>query len=111
MNATTTLKNAGYRTNAQGEACSWLEPHVCYQALAADEQERQAAYRELFRYQLDPGLVDEIRAATNGNYVLGTSRFQEEVTKALGRRVVRGRSGRPKKGIDGDTSDLFGAGR
>ena len=28
-----------------------------------DDEARQTAYRELFRYQLDPGMVDEIRAA------------------------------------------------
>jgi hypothetical protein len=28
---------------------------------------RQAEYRELFRYQLDPQMVDEIRVAVNGN--------------------------------------------
>jgi len=65
------------------------------------------AYRELFRYQLDPGLVDEIREATNGNYALGTSRFQEEVARALGREWF-GRSGRPKTQVDTDTGDLFG---
>ena len=100
---------SSYRANAQGEARSWLAPHTCYQALASDERGRQAAYRELFRYQLDPGLVDEIREATNGNYVLGTSRFQKEVARALGRRVVRGRSGRPKTQVDTDTGDLFRA--
>ena len=99
---------SSYRMNAQGEACSWLEPHDCYRALGGHDPERQTAYRELFRYQLDPGLVDEIREATNSNYVLGTSRFQEEVASALGRRVVRGQSGRPKKQVDTDTGDLFG---
>lgn len=99
---------SSYRWNAQGEASGWLEPHQCYQALATDDQGRQAAYREMFRYPLEPGLVDEIRAATNGNYVLGTSRFQEEVAKALGRRVARGRSGRPRKQVETETGDLFG---
>jgi putative transposase len=47
-----------------------------YRAFGADEQGRQAAYRELFRYQFDPGLVNEIRKATNGNFALGSSRFQ-----------------------------------
>jgi len=102
---------SSYRANAQGEACRVLSPHESYRALGADEQGRQTAYRELFRYQIDPGLVDEIREATNGNYVLGSSRFQEQVAKALGRRVVRGRSGRPKKEIDTATDDLFGANR
>ena len=33
------------------------------------------AYRELFRYELDPGVVDAIRKATNGNFALGDPRF------------------------------------
>jgi putative transposase len=86
---------SSYRANARGEACSALRPHDYYRALGTDRDERQAAYRELFRYRLDPGLVDEIREATNGNYVLGSSRFQDQVARALGRRVSRGRSGRP----------------
>ena len=56
---------------------------------------RQAAYRELFRYELEPGLVDEIRRATNGNYALGNEGFATQVTAALGRRAVPGKSGRP----------------
>jgi len=102
---------SSYRANAQGEESEVLAPHESYRALGTDEQVRQTAYRELFRYQLDPGLVDEIRKATNGNYALGSSRFQEEVAKALGRRVVRGRSGRPKKQVDTAMNDLFGADR
>jgi len=100
---------SSYRANAQGEAVSGLEPHDCYLALGKDEEERQAAYRELSRFQLDPGLVEEIRGATNGNYALGSSRFQEQVARALGRRVVRGQSGRPKKEADTATDNLFGA--
>jgi len=100
---------SSYRGNAQGEAGGGLTAHDCYQALGRDEKKRQAAYRELFRYELDPGLVDEIRDATNGNYVLGSPRFQEHVAKALGRRVVRGQSGRPKRQVDTATDDLFRA--
>ena len=51
---------SSYRANARGGACSLLGPNDCYRASGADEEGRQAAYRELFRYQLDPGLVDEI---------------------------------------------------
>jgi putative transposase len=98
---------SSYRANAQGEACSGLRPHDCYLALGTDKGGRQAAYRELFRYRLDPGLVDEIRAATNGNYALGSPRFEEQVARAVGRRVVRRRSGRPKKQAETATDDLF----
>jgi putative transposase len=51
----------------------------------------------LFRYQLDPGVVDEIRQATNGNVVLGNERFGAEVAELLGRRVTKGKAGRPRK--------------
>ncbi|MDH1265029.1 transposase [Pseudomonas sp. GD03944] len=63
---------SSYRINAQGERSVLCCAHPLYQALSRDEGLRAEAYRELFRYQLDPGLVDQIRAATNGNYALGS---------------------------------------
>jgi len=58
--------------------------------LGSDEKARQSAYRELFRHQLDPGMVDQMRAATNGNYAPGSSQFQAQVAAALGWRVTPG---------------------
>ena len=46
---------------------------------------------------MDVAIDDQIRSATNGNYVLGNKRFQEQIAKALGRRVTKGKAGRPKK--------------
>jgi hypothetical protein len=43
---------------------------------------------------LDPALVDEIRLAINGGFVLGYQRFQAEIAGVLGRRVTRGHPGR-----------------
>ncbi|MBU0501035.1 MAG: transposase [Gammaproteobacteria bacterium] len=88
---------SSYRANAQGEADALITPHAVYQALGLDEAARQMSYRELFRYELEPGLVDEIRKATNGNFVLGDARFAEQIAMALGRRVTPGTSGRPRK--------------
>lgn len=87
---------SSYRMNGQGEKSSLIKPHKTYALLGGMPGERQAAYRELFRYQLDPGLIDDIRQATNGNYVLGTERFAAQVERALQRRVTRGKPGRPK---------------
>ena len=56
-----------------------------------------AVYRELFRHELEPGVIDEIRHTINGNYALGSERFKEEIYQALGRRVTPGKSGRPRK--------------
>ncbi|MGV6816856.1 MAG: transposase [Thiotrichales bacterium] len=91
---------SSYRANAQDESDELLSRHYLYQALGIDDSSRKMAYRELFRYQLDPGLVDEIRSATTGNYALGNPRFQEQMEEALGRRVTRGKSGRPRKEME-----------
>lgn len=88
---------SSYRANAQGENDALVKPHPLYEALGLDAVARQAAYRELSRYELEPGLVDEIRRATNGNFTLGNERFATQVSSALGMRVVPGKSGRPLK--------------
>lgn len=98
---------SSYRTNAQGMRSSFLIPQTQYQALGSDSKTRYSAYRELFRYHLDPGLVDEIRLATNGNYALGSSRFKAQVSATLGRRVMPGKFGRPRKREIALTPDLF----
>ena len=97
---------SSYRANAQGENDALIQTHAVYDALGLDATGRQAAYRELFRYELEPGLVDKIRQATNGNYALGSDLFTEQIAAALGRRVTPGRSGRPSK-----VADLESAGR
>lgn len=91
---------SSYRCNAQGEVDPIVWPHPLYCVLGKTPAERQAAYREMFRRQLDPGLVDQIRKATNGNFVLGNERFAEQVAAALARRVTRGKGGRPRKKKD-----------
>jgi len=88
---------SSYRANAQGEPDALVQPHEVYHALGANAEDRQAAYRELFRHELESGLVDEIRRATNGNFALGGERFGEEIAAVLGRRVTPGKSGRPRK--------------
>jgi putative transposase len=87
---------SSYQANAQGEEDALVVPHEVYLGLGQD-MARLAAYRELFRYELESGLVDEIRGAANGNYVLGNNRFADEVAAALGRRVTPGKAGRPRK--------------
>jgi len=88
---------SSYRANAQGESAPLLTPHPLYLALGGDPPAHQLAYRELFRYELDPGLVDSIRQATNGNFALGTHRFAEQIADMLGKRAMRGTPGRPRK--------------
>jgi len=98
---------SSYRANAQGEPDGLIQAHPIYTALGRQARERQEAYRELFRHEIEPGLVDEIRRATNGNYALGNERFANEVAVALGRRAVPGAPGRPRKQIEPSSGDLF----
>jgi len=81
-------------------------PHIVC-ALGIDAANRQTAHREMFRYEFEPGMVDDVRQATNGNFALGTSRFAEQVAVALGRRVVRGKAGRPFKQDEPVSRSLF----
>ncbi len=88
---------SSYTQNAQGEANPLIRPHAVYRELGRDGRSRREAYRELSHHQLDPELVDQIRSATNGGFVLGTERFQKEIAAVVGRRTWRGRPGRPGK--------------
>ena len=51
----------------------------------------------LFNAHREPGLIDEIRTSTNGNYALGNEYFKEEIANMLKRRVSPGKAGRPAK--------------
>lgn len=101
---------SSYRTNAQGETNAVVTPHPIYVDLGCGDASRQSAYRELFRNDLDPERVDEVRSATNANLALGSERFQAEVEAMLQRRVRRGKPGRPKveKVTDTNSSLDFG---
>ena len=101
---------SSYCANAQGEANPLLRPHRLYLALGGAAFARQAAYRELFRYELEPGVVDQIRRASNGNFVLGSERFAAEVAVVLGRRTLPGRPGRPRQEAMPVSGELFDEG-
>ncbi|MGH7006958.1 MAG: hypothetical protein ACREEL_08520 [Stellaceae bacterium] len=42
----------------------------------------------MFRQPLDAAFVDDLRAATNGGWALGSERFKREIAAATGRRVA-----------------------
>jgi len=86
---------SSYRCNAEGKANLLIKSHDEYERLGMTMVERRAAYRELFSAHIDPEQLAEIRAATNGNYVLGNNRFKEEISRMLKRRVTKGKAGRP----------------
>ena len=66
-----------------------------YLALARDSTERQKNYRELFKYQIEGQLLEDIRSATNQGMVLGNERFTAAVESLTGRRMTTLKMGRP----------------
>lgn len=91
---------SSYGYNGGGRESSLLTPHSIYLGLADNIEERLAVYRSQCRIALDNGKLTEIRSATNGNFVLGSSNFQEEIARTLRRRTQRGKPGRLRKRAD-----------
>ena len=56
---------SSYACNATGQPNPLVSPHPLYEALGNDAQQRQTAYRELFRMHMDHGQVHAIRKALN----------------------------------------------
>ncbi len=84
---------SSYRINAEGQASKVITQHQHYRVLGRSEEARREAYWALFKTELDPEVLGNIRAATNGNYALGSRRFEAEVAAMVGRRVTRARQG------------------
>ena len=85
-----------YRANGLGAADSRITPHALYQSLGRSDKERQAAYRALFRAQLDQPAIDDIRLALNQNQPLGNERFYAKIEKMTGARREAKPRGRPR---------------
>jgi len=90
-------KWSSYRSNAEGRDDPLITSHEEYRRLGRTKAARRGAYRALFKAHIDEQELNQIRQATNGNYALGNTRFQEQIEAALGRRAHRGKAGRPPK--------------
>jgi len=86
---------SSYRWHAWGEKNVLISDHPLYEALGATSDERQRAYRELFRYQIPEVDVHEIRTSLQCNFPLGNNRFRQEVETMLGRCIGQAGRGRP----------------
>ena len=86
---------SSYRAHALGEADALAGDHPLYRRLGRSVDERQAAYRALFRAQLDADFLDGLRTATNGGWAFGSERFQRQIAKMAKRRATPLSPGRP----------------
>jgi len=87
---------SSYRNNALGQTGTILTPHPLYLSLGVTDEERQSAYRALFRAQLDDAAVGDIRLALNQNQPLGNERFYQHIEQMTGQRRESKPRGRPR---------------
>jgi putative transposase len=100
---------SSFRANAYGEASPLIAPHPEYQQLGRTRPERQAIYRDLFGTAAGTPLLEQIRRATNGGFVLGDSAYRSSVARTLGRRVAPSAPGRrPRSNAEDDQAELAG---
>ncbi len=88
---------SSYRANAVGVDNLVITPHWLYEALGKEDAERHAAYRDLFKAQLNETTLSQIREATNKAWVLGSDYFKEKIAKQLNRRVDKAPKGGDRK--------------
>ena len=96
---------SSYAANAEGACDGLITPHDEYRRLSPSDSDRTGHYRELINQTLDPRLIKEIRAATNGNFALGEAPFRRHVSLLAGRRAERGLPGRPRS-VEEDENQL-----
>lgn len=80
---------SSYQINAEPRRSTLIAPHQEYLALGDTPEERVAAYRRSFGFELDAADLREIRLAANGGFALGNEKFKAEIAAMLGQRVER----------------------
>lgn len=88
---------SSYHCNAQGQPNGLITPQLEYRRLGKTDDERQAAYRQLFKSHIPESSLNEIRDATNKAWALGNDRFKQRIQKQLERRVEANARGGDRK--------------
>jgi len=87
---------SSYANHALGKPDDLIEDHPLYLALGNADEARRAAYRALFRHQLDDAEITEIRTSLNKGLAVGAERFKDQIEMVLARSVRPGQAGRKK---------------
>jgi putative transposase len=98
---------SSYRHNGLGQPDARITPHPLYLAIDQKDGDRQAAYRALFRSELDEEALGDIRLALSQGQPLRQGRFNDRICAAAGVRRAQKRPGRPagQSQQSGDTKD------
>jgi putative transposase len=88
---------SSYAYNALGQPNALVTPQIEYLRLGKTDEERQAAYRQLYKHHISESSMNEIREATNKAWALGNDRFKQRIQKQLERRVEPNAKGGDRK--------------
>ncbi len=101
---------SNYRHNALGQANGYPTPHPRCLALGATSRTRRAAYRGLFRSELEEDAIRDNRLAINQNQPLGSARFYAKIKATTGQRRGARPRGRPRARRDPALGQELGQG-
>tara|TARA_R110000868_G_scaffold185447_1_gene427365 strand:- start:63 stop:566 length:504 start_codon:yes stop_codon:yes gene_type:complete len=88
-----------YHANGLGVESALRTPHYEYIQLGPTMEERAAAYRELFRYALEPDFISNVRESVQKGLALGGGRFKKQIEDNFSRRVTSLKVGRKPRRI------------
>ena len=88
---------SSYSANALGHDSTLVVPHSLYRRLGRAADERQMAYRHLFKHHLSEATLATIRDATNKAWAIGSERFKQRIASQLDRRVEPSQRGGDRK--------------
>jgi putative transposase len=101
---------SSYANHALGKQDELIDDHPLYLGLGNTAETRRAAYRALFRYQLDDAELTDIRDSLNKGLAVGAERFKDQIEAAVARSVRPGQAGRRKErttgGLSGEQESL-----
>ena len=100
---------SSYQANALGKVIQLWQPLSIYLALGNTKEERQQSYRNLFDKPFSDKILAEIRLASQGEWVLGTERFKQQIHSQLNfRRAINPSRKQPSLGSNTESrSRLF----
>jgi putative transposase len=97
VSAPSSYKWSSYQVNALGKASELCQPHSLYNDLGTNKIQRLRAYQALFEKKIEQDLINDIRACTNKELVLGSTQFKEEIQLLTNDKLKTGKLGRPFK--------------
>lgn len=89
-------KWSSFGSNAWGDE-NWIKPHSEYLRLDDTKAEREAFYRELFKYKQSERDIHIIRKAAHYCQPVGDDRFREFIENKYSIKLGQAKRGRPKK--------------